>query len=77
MKYHNIPFYIASESIEKSKNLAQILSHQNNTQFRLIDIPEIYSYLKKYNEFSCFIIQIADQQVVLDNIVKSINQKKS
>ena len=75
MNYHNIPFYIASESIKKSKEIGKILSRQNNTIFNTVDIPGIYSYLKKCNNFTCFVIKITDQQEVLDNIIKSINQK--
>lgn len=75
MKYHNIPFYIASQSIEKSKNLGQLLSHESNSVYRTIDIPEIYIYLKKCNDFTCFIIDISSNQVNLDNIIKSIHQK--
>ena len=55
MKYHNIPFYIASESIKKSKEVGKTLSRQDNTHFKSIDIPEIYSFLKKCNNFTCFI----------------------
>ncbi len=75
MNYHNIPFYIASESIKKSKEIGKIFNRQNNTQFSIIDIPEIYSYLKKCINFTCFVIQVTDQKEILDNIIKSINQK--
>ena len=75
MKYHNIPFYIACDSVSKSKEIGRILNRQNNTQFCTIDIPGIYSYLKKYNNFTCFVIQITDQIEILDNIIKAINQK--
>jgi len=75
MKYHNIPFFVASESIGKSKEIGKILHRQNNTQYNLIDIPEIYNYLKKCNNFTCFVIQITDQIEVLDNVIKSIYQK--
>ena len=75
MKYHNIPFYIASESIKKSEEIGKILSRQINTHFKSIDIPEIYSYLKKCNNFTCFVLQITEQNDILDNIIKSINQK--
>ena len=51
MKYHNIPFYIASESIKKSKEIGRVLSRQKNTQFGSFEIPDIYSYLKKSNSF--------------------------
>jgi hypothetical protein len=75
MKYHNIPFYIASESIKKSEEIGSFLSRQNNTQFRSIDIPEIYSYLKKFNNFTCFIIELTNQIETIDNILKTISQK--
>ncbi len=75
MNYHNIPFYIASESIKKSKEIGKIISRQNNTHFKSIDIPEIYTYLKRCNNFTCFVLQITEQKEILDNIVKSINQK--
>lgn len=75
MNYQNIPFYIATESISKSKEIGKILSRQNNTLFNIIDIPEIYNYLRKNNNFTCFVIQITGQAEILVNLVKSISQK--
>ncbi len=75
MKYHNIPFYIASESIKKSKEIGRVLSRQKNTQFGSFEIPDIYSYLKKSNSFTCFVLELTTRKEILDNIVRSVNQK--
>ena len=74
MKFHNIPFYIASESVASSKQIAKKFNHEDNTVFAVIDIPEIYAFLKKCNVFTCFIFQINKSSDSLDNIIKAINQ---
>jgi DNA-binding NtrC family response regulator len=75
MKFHNIPFYIASESITKSEELSKILNHESNTVFTVIDIPEIYAYLNKCKNFTCFILKLGRNKGSIDNIIKAINQK--
>lgn len=75
MNYHNIPFYIASNSVIRSNEIGKLLSRQNNTVFTVIDIPEIYNYLKKCNNFTTFLMQLTNDRETHDNIIKSINQK--
>lgn len=75
MKYNDIQFYIASDSRTKSIEIGNLLNRKEKTFFATNDIAEFYAYLKKCTEFTCFIFQLANQDLIIKNIIKSIWQK--